>query len=152
MMEAFNWHTAERGIIRDSQGVITAINREIPDEPLHALLILRDKLDEFLVANNCVLFWSLIGEKQLGHNPNALIERLTGAAAYIAGDGLDIMQPFRKEPPPPKRERVVLKKEDFPTIPEETLEELNKMDETMIMRLLSARVLEKGNPDEKEKE
>ena len=43
MMEAFNWHTAERGIIRDSQGVITAINREIPDEPLHALLILRDK-------------------------------------------------------------------------------------------------------------
>ena len=152
MMEMFNWHTAERGIIRDSQGVITAINREIPDDPLHALLILRDKLDEFLMANNYVLFWSLIGEKQLGHNPNAILERLTGAAAYIAGDGLDIMQPFRKEPPPPKRERVVLKKEDFPTIPEETLEKLNKMDETMIMRLLSARVLEKGNPDEKEKE
>lgn len=150
MMEKFNWHTAERGIIRDQQGEIVAINREIPDEPLHALLVLRDKLDEFLNADNVVLFWSLIGEKQLGNHPNTLISRLTGAAAYLAGDGIDIMQPFRKEPPPPKRERVILTKEDFPTLSDETLKSLNEMDETMMMRLMSAGVLDKEETDDDE--
>lgn len=28
IMEMFNWHTAERGIIRDAEGGIVAINRE----------------------------------------------------------------------------------------------------------------------------
>lgn len=106
IMEMFNWHTAERGIIRDAEGGIVAINREIPDEPLHALLVRRDKLDAYLQARDFVLFWSLVGEKQFGGHPNALIERLTGAAAYLAGQGVDIMQPLRKEPPAPIRERV----------------------------------------------
>lgn len=143
MMEMFDWHTAERGIIRDAQGEIMAINREIPDEPLNALLVLRSKLDEFLTSKKYVLFWSLIGEKQYGNHPNALLQRLTGAAAYKPDEGLDIMQPMRKEPPPPKRERKILEKKDFPELSEETLDKLNKMDEEMMMRILSSGILDK---------
>ena len=99
MMELFGWHTAERGVIRDAQENIVAINREIPGEPLHALLVLRSKLDAYLEAKNKVLFWCLIGEKQLGNAPYANIERLTGAAAYRIGEEIDVMQPLRNEPP-----------------------------------------------------
>jgi len=153
MMEFFNWHTAERGIIRDVQGRIVAINREIPDDSIRALLVSREKLDEFMVAKNYVLFWNLIGEKQLGSHPHAILQRLTGAAAYLTDEGLDLMQPLRKEPPAPKHERVLLTKEDFPNIPEETLEELNQMDEEMMLRLLSAGVLEKDvKENDKEEE
>lgn len=97
MMEMFEWHTAERGVIRDAKGDIVAINREIPGDPLHALLVLRSKLDAYLEARDKVLFWSLIGEKQLGSVPYIQIERLTGAAAYRTV-GIDMIQPLRKDP------------------------------------------------------
>ena len=128
MMELFGWHTAERGVIRDAQENIVAINREIPGEPLHALLVLRSKLDAYLEAKNKVLFWCLIGEKQLGNAPYAHIERLTGAAAYRIGEEIDVMQPLRNEPPAPPRERVKLEKKDFPSISEELLDQMNEMD------------------------
>ncbi|MBO5834651.1 MAG: hypothetical protein J6R12_01250 [Bacteroidales bacterium] len=54
MMEMFGWHTAERGVIRDAKGDIVAINRDIPGDPLHALLVLRSKLDAYLEAKNKV--------------------------------------------------------------------------------------------------
>ncbi|MDO4186745.1 MAG: serine protease [Bacteroidales bacterium] len=119
MMEMFRWHTAERGIIRDAQRNIVAINREMPGEPLHALLVLRSKLDEYLEAKNKVLFWCLVGEKQYGDHPHALIARLTGAAAYRTGEEIDEMQPLRNEPLAPLRERVKLEKKDFPSISDE---------------------------------
>lgn len=128
MMELFGWHTAERGVIRDAQENIVAINREIPGEPLHALLVLRSKLDAYLEAKNKVLFWCLIGEKQLGNAPYDHIERLTGAAAYRIGEEIDVMQPLRNEPPAPPRERVKLDKKDFPSISEELLDQMNEMD------------------------
>lgn len=143
MMEMFNWHTAERGIIRDAEGGVMAINREIPDEPLHALLVRRDKLDEYLIAKDLVLFWSLVGEKQYGGHPHALIVRLTGAAAYIADKGVDVMQPLRKEPPAPPRERVKLTNDDFPTLSEDVLEQLNEMDEDELLHSLSEDILRK---------
>ena len=108
MMDMFGWHTAERGIIRDAQGNIVAINREMPEEPLHALLVLRSKLDAYLEAKNKVLFWCLVGEKQYDNHPHTLIARLTGAAAYRAGEEIDEMQPLRNEPPASPRERVKL--------------------------------------------
>lgn len=98
MMEMFEWHTAKRGIISDAQGKIVAINRAIPGDSLHALLVLRSKLDAYLEAKNKVLFWCLIGEKQLGNAPYAHLERLTGAAAYRMDEGIDVMQPLRNEP------------------------------------------------------
>lgn len=100
MMEAMRWHTAERGIIRDEQGTIMAINREMPGEPFHALLVRREQLDMYMHEKGLVLFWSLIGEKQYGtHLPNVFRTPLTGAAAYIPGKEVDIMQPMRNEPP-----------------------------------------------------
>ena len=125
MMEMFRWHTAERGIIRDVDGKIVAINRNIPDDPLRALLVLRSKLDEYMEAKGLVLFWSLVGEKQYGNHPHTLIARLTGAAAYRAGEEIDEMQPLRNEPPASPRERVKLEKEKFPSISEESLNQIN---------------------------
>ena len=80
-------------------------------------------------AKNKVLFWCLIGEKQLGNVPYAHIERLTGAAAYRTGKEIDVMQPLRNEPKVPTRENVKLKKKDFPPISEELLEQMAEMDE-----------------------
>lgn len=129
MMEMFGWHTAERGVIRDAKGDIVAINRDIPGDPLHALLVLRSKLDAYLEAKNKVLFWCLIGEKQLGNPPYVNIERLTGAAAYSTVVGIDVIQPLRNEPKAPPRERVKLEKKDISSLSEELLEQIHEMDE-----------------------
>jgi hypothetical protein len=137
MMKMFGWHTAERGIIRDAQGEIVAINRNIPSDPLDALLVLRSKLDEYMEAKGMVLFWSLVGQKLIGSHPNALIEFLTGAAAYKVGEEIDIIQPLRKEPPAPKHERVKLKQEDFPSISGNLIDQMNEMDEEELLRMLS---------------
>ena len=150
MMEMFGWHTAERGVIRDAQEDIVAINREIPGEPLHALLVLRSKLDAYLEAKNKVLFWCLIGEKQLGNAPYAHIERLTGAAAYREGEEIDVMQPLRNEPPAPPRERMKLEKKDFSSVSEEILEQMNEMDENELMKMMRESVLKTGEKDNKE--
>lgn len=119
MMEVFSWHTAERGVICDADGNIVAINRNIPGDPLRALLVLRSKLDEYMEDKGLVLFWSLVGEKQYGNHPHALIVRLTGAAAYRVGKEIDRIQPLRNEPPAPSRERVKFEKKDFPSLSEE---------------------------------
>ena len=86
----------------------------------------RDKLDAYLQAKDFVLFWSLVGEKQFGVHPNALIERLTGAAAYLAGQGVDIMQPLRKEPPAPIRERVRSRGSNPYVMPDYLFEEMEE--------------------------
>ena len=99
MIKMFDWHTAERGIIRDRAGEIVAINRNIPGDPLDALLVLRSKLDDYMEAKGLVLFWSLVGQKQIVNHPNALTVFLTGAAAYKVGEEIDIIQPLKKEPP-----------------------------------------------------
>ena len=143
MMEMFGWHTAERGIIRDTHSKIVAINRNIPGDPLQALLVLRSKLDEYMEAKGLVLFWSLVGEKQYGNHPHALIARLTGAAAYRTGEEIDEMQPLRNEPPAPPRERVKLEKKEFPSISEELLDQMNEMDENELMKMMSESMLKK---------
>ncbi len=101
MMETMNWHTAERGIICDEQDVIMGINRYLPNENefLRALLVRRDKLDEYLQKKNLFLFWSLIGHKQYTpDNRNFETIHLTGAATYIPKKGVDMIQPLRNEP------------------------------------------------------
>ena len=143
MMEMFGWHTAERGIIRDTHSKIVAINRNIPGDPLQALLVLRSKLDEYMEAKGLVLFWSLVGEKQYGNHPHALIARLTGAAAYRTGEEIDEMQPLRNEPPAPPREHVKLEKKEFPSISEELLDQMNEMDENELMKMMSENMLKK---------
>ena len=95
---------------------------------MHALLVLRSKLDAYLEAKNKVLFWCLIGEKQLGNLPYVNIERLTGAAAYSTVVGIDVIQPLRNEPKTPPRERVKLEKKDISSLSEELLEQMHEMD------------------------
>lgn len=147
MMDMFGWHTAERGIIRDAQGNIVAINREMPEEPLQALLVLRSKLDAYLEAKNKVLFWCLVGEKQYDNHPHTLIARLTGAAAYRTGEEIDEMQPLRNEPPAPSRERVKFEKKDLPSRSEEFLNQINEMDENELMKMMSKNVLKERKKD-----
>ena len=126
MMEMFGWHTAERGVIRDDQGDVVAINREVPGDALHALLVLRSKLDGYLEAKNKILFWSLVGEKQLGNAPYADIERLTGAAAYMTGGEIDVMQPLRKQPQASQKESIGIQSAECMQIPEHKFENLLK--------------------------
>lgn len=150
MMEMFGWHTAERGIIRDTHSKIVAINRNIPGDPLQALLVLRSKLDEYMEAKGLMLFWSLVGQKQYGNHPHASIVRLTGAAAYRADEGIDEMQPLRNEPPAPPRKRVKLEKIEFPSISEDALDQMNEMDENELMKMMSESMLKKkDNKDAK---
>ena len=99
MMRMLNLHTAERGVILDRHGSVVAINRDIPDDSIRALLVRKDILDYYLQEKGLVLFWSLVGEKQYGKlTPSVVIKRLTGASAYIPGEGVDRMQPLRIEP------------------------------------------------------
>ena len=147
MMTKFGWHTAERGIIRNADGEIVAINRNIPGDPLRALLVLRSKLDEYMKAKGLVLFWSLVGEKQYGNHPHALIVRLTGTAAYRVGKEIDRIQPLRNEPPAPSRERVKFEKKDFPSLSEEFLNQINEMDENELMKMMSKNVLKEIKKD-----
>ncbi len=99
IMETMHWHTAERGIIRNEEGVIMAINRNILDDPLDALLIRREQLDKYLIEKDLLLFWSLIGEKQIRTDASKFsMTCLTGAMTYIPGLGVETIQPLQKEP------------------------------------------------------
>ena len=54
--------------------------------------------DDYLEAKGLVLFWSLVGQKQIVTPSNALTDFLTGAAAYTVGEEIEIIQPLKKEP------------------------------------------------------
>lgn len=138
MMYSFNWHTAERGVIRDTDDNIVAINRDNPGEPINALLVRRDLLDNYLRKNKLVLLWALVGEKQFTIGINDFrTTRLTGAAIYVPGKDEMLVQPLRKEPTQPKHERVKFDKEEFPNIPESVLKRMNEMDEEELMKILT---------------
>lgn len=144
MMKVMRWHTAERGIIRDTKGNVVAINRDIPDDPLRVLLVRREQLDTYMLKKKYMLFWPLVGEKRYGNLRSSFsILRLTGAAIYRPSQGVDVIQQLRKEPPAPKNERELLTKEDFPEMAQETLDSLNEMDEDSMMRLLSIKTNQK---------
>lgn len=105
MMKTMNWHTAERGVIRDSQHQIVAINRCIHGDPMRALVIKKSEIDKYLKITNQMLFYALLGEVTIVDGFNTIhIDRLTGAAKYDYKNGVSIVQPLRKEP-----NRTVLK-------------------------------------------
>ena len=105
MMKTMNWHTAERGVIRDSQHQIVAINRCIHGDPMRALVIKKSEIDKYLNKTNQMLFYALLGEVTIVDGFNTIhIDRLTGAAKYDYKNGVSIIQPLQKEP-----NRTVLK-------------------------------------------
>lgn len=105
MMKKMNWHTAERGVIRDSQHQIVAINRCIHGDPMRALVVKKSEIDKYLKITNQMLFYALLGEVTIVDGFNTIhIDRLTGAAKYDYKNGVSIVQPLRKEP-----NRTVLK-------------------------------------------
>lgn len=99
MMKIMNWHTAERGVIRDSQHQIVAINRCIHGDPMKALVVKKSEIDKYLKKTNQMLFYALLGEVTIVDGFNTIhIDRLTGAAKYDYKNGVSIVQPLRKEP------------------------------------------------------
>lgn len=99
MMKKMNWHTAERGIIRNSTHKIVAINRCMQGDPMKALYVKKSEIDSYLELTNSSLFYALLGENvtRVGYHHKDMV-RLTGAAMYTTVNGVEIIQPLRKEP------------------------------------------------------
>lgn len=137
MMVTMGWHTAERGVIKDKENRVVAINRSMPDEPMRALVVRKELLDEYLKQKGYVLFWPMLGEKRYGKDiSSSVIERLTGAAAYSYKEGVCVMQPFRKEPPPPPQDKNDYTEEDYPFLSEELRKKFSQMEDGDLMDIL----------------
>lgn len=140
MMEKMQWHTAERGIIRDLDQNIVAINRCMSGDPMSALFVKKSELDKYLTMTHQTLFYALLGELVVRVNYNYKgMTRLTGAAMYSVGSGVNVIQPLRKEP-----EAVVddtLSDDDIVDLsqflPENVVSELKEKKKTEILKALS---------------
>lgn len=138
MMAAMGWHTAERGVIKDRNNNVVAINRSMPGEPMRALVVRKELLDEYLKKKGLVLFWPLIGEKRYGKDiTTSVIERLTGAASYSCSDGIIVMQPLRKEPPPPPPEKKEYTEKEYPFLSKELIKKFNEMEDKDLLDILT---------------
>lgn len=93
MMRTMNWHTAERGIIRDTDHRIVAINRSIHGDAMDALYIRKTALDQYLEQTNQVIFYCLLGELSVD---DTTIIRLSGAAMYSCQDGVIVFNPLHE--------------------------------------------------------
>lgn len=82
MYELFGLRNAERGVIRNQDGEIVAINRNIPGDALHGLVIKRDLLNQFLDNEHFELFYCNLGEKQIQTDNELKIQQLTGCLLY----------------------------------------------------------------------
>ena len=98
-------HTAERGIIRDNNDRIVALNRDIAGDILHSFVIHRDLLDEYLKAKNLTLFYCNLGEKQL-YSESQLVftQRFSGCLKYQLEGELTVIQKMTDERDFPKPE------------------------------------------------
>ena len=57
IMQGLSLHNAERGIIRDEDGNIIAMNINSTSSRMSGLAIRKEKLDEFLKKNNMTMFY-----------------------------------------------------------------------------------------------
>ncbi|WP_277638475.1 serine protease [Bacteroides graminisolvens] len=104
-------YTAERGITRNQEGVIVALNRNIDGDILDTLVFRRDFLDKYLEAKKLTLFYCNPGEKQLYSGSQLVaMQRLSGCLKYVPGGESIVIQKMTDE-------------RDFPKPAEKKLEE-----------------------------
>lgn len=98
--DRFRLYNAERGIIREiASDEIKAIHFKLTDDGLNGLMVRKDMLDTYLMENNYVLFYSLVGEKYL-EEPHAYVNmsRYSGCLCYQSGtDEAEVIQPMTEE-------------------------------------------------------
>ena len=83
MYELFGLRNSERGVIQNQNGEIVAINRNIPGDALHGLVIKRDLLNQFLDHEQYELFFCNLGEKQVQAKDNiSKMQCLSGCYHY----------------------------------------------------------------------
>lgn len=112
-MYAFhNLYTAERGITRNQDNNIVALNRNIVGDILDTLVIRRDILDKYLKAKGLTLFYCNLGEKQfhLG-SQQVFMQRSSGCLKYVQEKEPIVIQKMTDE-------------RDFPKLEEKEIEEL----------------------------
>lgn len=143
LIEHMRLHTAERGIVRDINGRIIAINRCLSGDAIHALVIRKEVLDDYLRKNNKSLFLCVLGELQYRQGYSPLdIERLTGAIMYTHDNGIEIIQPIRKEPQPERLEEEIDSDEYDGLLPPQIINQLKHQKKSDVIKVLSKRILD----------
>lgn len=135
MYDFHKLYTAERGITRDQNDNVVALNRNIVGDILDTLVIGRDLLDEYLKAKNITLFYCTLGEKQL-HSGSQLVlmQRLSGCLKYVPEVGPSVIQKLTDERDFPKLKEKELKTSPVKEIPIEQwtqIEASGKTDEIL---------------------
>lgn len=98
MYDMFHLHNAERGVIRDYEGQVIAINRNIPGDSLDALVIRKKYLDQYLKEKNYSLFFCNLAEKQVWEGANLVnMQRISNCCQYDPESGLIVVQPMKDE-------------------------------------------------------
>lgn len=150
MMETMDWHTAERGIIRDANQNVVAINRCMDGDPMDALYVRKSAIDTYLTKTNQSLFYALVGELviKVGYNYKDLT-RLTGAAMYTSQKGVEVIQDLRKEPEVNPKEELTKDEIDelSALLPKTILKTLHDKKKSEILKALSSSVLKDSSED-----
>lgn len=105
MFTLYNLHTAERGVTRDQNNDIVALNRNITGDILDTLVIRKDLLDAYLKAKGLTLYYCNLGEKQLYAGSQLVsMQRLSGCLKYVPEGELCMIQEMTDERDFPKPE------------------------------------------------
>ena len=98
MFEYFDLHTAERGVTRNAQGDIVALERDIPGDTLDTLVMKRSMLNDYLEARHYTLFYCMLAQKQLIREPQTFnIQRLSCCMKYNPQGNPIVVQPMKDE-------------------------------------------------------
>lgn len=96
--EMFGLYNAERGVVRNNDGYIIALNRNIPGDAFDGLVIRRDYLNKFLAEEGYSLFFCNLGEKQLWSDTNLIdMQRLSSCCKYMHVGEVEVIQPMKDE-------------------------------------------------------
>lgn len=96
MMMQMNLYCSEiRGVIKTTSEDMAAVNID-HENCIHGLFVRRDILNNYLKLNDYVMFYYVLGEKQLNiGGPNVIIKNISAAYQYCSEDKLVIVQPMR---------------------------------------------------------
>lgn len=101
--EMFGLFNAERGVVRDNEGNVVAIHRDIPGDALDGLVIKRDYLNKFLSEKRLTLFYCNLAEKHVWLDSNLInIERYSSCGEYQQVGDIKVLQPITNEKDFPK--------------------------------------------------
>lgn len=98
MFEYLNLHTAERGVTRDENENVVALNRNLQNDILDTMVMRRDLLDKYLEAREYVLFYCMLAEKTLSKELLPFFtQRFSCCMKYVPHGSPIVVQPMTDE-------------------------------------------------------